>query len=105
MDTADISYRVADFLKKHPPFHAIDDRDLLTLASHGRVKFHEANEYVLWQGEPHKTYIFVIQQGTVSLWGEANGRVEVRDIRGAGEMLGIERYNGAHSVLHSARSA
>jgi CBS domain-containing protein len=105
MDTADISYRVADFLKKHPPFHAIEDEDLLALASHGRVRFHEANEYVLWQGEPHKTHIFVIQQGTVSLWDEAGDRAELRDVRGPGDMLGIERFNGARSVLHSARSA
>ena len=53
MDTAEISYRVADFLKKHPPFHAIDEADLLALAGRGRVRFHEADEYVLWQGEPH----------------------------------------------------
>ena len=25
-----------------------------TLAARGRVRFHEANEYILWQGEPHK---------------------------------------------------
>ena len=29
MDTFTISYRVADFLKKHPPFQAIEDGDLL----------------------------------------------------------------------------
>jgi hypothetical protein len=29
VETAAISYRVADFLKRHPPFNAIDDTDLL----------------------------------------------------------------------------
>jgi CBS domain-containing protein len=105
MDTAAISYRVADFLKKHPPFHAMEEQDLLALASQGRVRFHEANEHVLWQGEPHKAYIFVIQQGTVSLWDEAADRIELRDVRGPGDMLGIDRFNGARSALHSARSA
>ena len=90
-----ISYRVADFLKKHPPFNAIDDADLLALAARGRVRFHEPNEYILWQGEPHRLQVFVIQQGTVSLWDESGGRRELRDVRGAGDMLGIERYNGA----------
>src|SRR5258705_6078154 len=46
MDTSAISYRVADFLKKHPPFQAVDEADLLELASRGRVRFHEANEYI-----------------------------------------------------------
>jgi CBS domain-containing protein len=105
MDTAAISYRVADFLKKHSPFHAMEEQDLVGLASHGRVRFHEANEHILWQGEPHKAYIFVIQQGTVSLWDEAGDRIELRDVRGPGDMLGIERFNGARSALHSARSA
>src|SRR5262245_39876849 len=105
MDTATISYRVADFLKKHPPFHAMEEQDLLGLASHGRVRFHEANEHVLWQGEPHKAYVFVIHQGTVSLWDEAGDRIELRDVRGPGDMLGIERFNGAPSAQHSARSA
>ena len=39
MDTATISYRVADFLKKYPPFQAMDDADLLALAGRGRVRF------------------------------------------------------------------
>ena len=105
MDTSAISYRVADFLKKHPPFQAMEEGDLLELAARGRVRFHEANEYILWQGEPHKLHVFVIQQGTVSLWDEADGRAALRDVRGAGDMLGIERFTDAPCCLHSARSA
>ena len=73
MDTSPISYRVADFLKQHPPFQAMDDADLLELAARGRVRFHEANEFILWQGEPHKSHVFVIQQGVVTLWDETEG--------------------------------
>ena len=104
METAVISYRVADFLKKHPPFHVIADADLLALAANGRVRFHEPNEYILWQGEPHRPHVFVIQQGTVSLWDESGSEGTLRDVRGAGDMLGIERYNDARACLHSARS-
>jgi CBS domain-containing protein len=105
VETSAISYRVADFLKQHPPFQAMEEADLLELAAHGRVKFHEPNEYLLWQGEPHRHQVFVIQQGTVSLWDEANGEPALRDVRGAGDMLGIERYNGAPACLYSARSS
>ena len=105
METAAISYRVADFLKRHPPFNAIDDADLLELAARGRVRFYEPNQYILWQGEPHRLQLFVIQQGTVSLWDEAgDDTARLRDVRGAGDMLGIERYNGAASCLCSVRS-
>ena len=104
VETAVISYRVADFLKKYPPFHAVDDADLLGLAARGRVRFHEPNEYILWQGEPHRLQVFVIQQGTVSLWDESGDRFELRDVRGEGDMLGIERYCDAPYCLYSGRS-
>jgi CBS domain-containing protein len=104
METSAISYRVADFLKKHPPFHAIDEADLVGLAARGRVRFYEANQFVLWQGEPHRTHVFVIQQGTVSLWDEADARSGLHDILGAGDMLGVERFAGAPSCAYSARA-
>jgi CBS domain-containing protein len=104
VETAGISYRVADFLRDHPPFNAIADADLLALTAHGRVRFHEPNEYILWKGEPHRPFVLVIQQGTVSLWDETADRAELRDVRGPGDMLGLERYNGARSCLHSARA-
>jgi len=104
VETAVISYRVADFLKQHPPFNAIDGGDLLELSARGRVRFYEPNEYILWQGEPHRLQVFVIQQGTVSLWDESDEMARLRDVRGAGDMLGVERYNNAPSCLCSARS-
>ena len=105
METNAISYRVADFLKKHPPFHAIDEADLVALADRGRVRFYEAEDFLLWQGEPHRAHVFVIQQGTVSLWDEANGRSVLCDILGGGDMLGTERFNGARNCAHTARAS
>src|SRR5262245_25507839 len=105
METATISYRVADFLKKYPPFQVIDEDDLLALAGSGRVRFHERNEHILSQGEAHKHHVFVIQQGVVSLWADSNGLLELRDVRGAGDLLGVERFNGAPACLYSARAA
>ncbi|MEQ1885562.1 MAG: putative nucleotidyltransferase substrate binding domain-containing protein [Bryobacteraceae bacterium] len=107
MQTAVISYRVADFLKQHPPFQYMDEADLVTLASHGRVKFHESDEYLIWQGSSHGANILVIQQGTVSLWderGEDGDGDVLRDICGAGDILGIDHFAGSPKSLHSAKS-
>src|SRR6478735_1924629 len=104
METAEINHRVADFLKRHPPFNVVDEPDLLAFAGRGRVRFHEPHDYILWQGEPHRHQVFVIQQGTVSLWDEATGRGVLRDVRGQGDMLGLERYNGVSLSPYSARS-
>jgi CBS domain-containing protein len=105
MDTATISYRVADFLRKYPPFQAMDDADVLALAGRGRVRFHERHEHILSQGERHRDHVFVIQQGVVSLWSEVNGTFELRDVRGPGDLIGVEQFNDAPASLHSARAA
>lgn len=104
MDMFAIRYRVADFLKRHPPFTAMEEDDLVALAAHGRVRFFEANEFILWQGEPHKLHVFVIQQGTVSLWDERGAEPQLRDVRGAGDLVGAEQFNGERSCLFSARA-
>ena len=105
MDTSTISYRVADFLRKYPPFQAMDDADVLALAGRGRVRFHERHEHILSQGERHRDHVFVIQQGVVSLWSEVNGAFELRDVRGPGDLIGVEQFNDAPASLHSARAA
>ena len=104
METAAISYRVADFLKQHPPFQAMEEEDLLKLARQGRVKFFEANEYILWQGAS-RFQVFVIQQGTVSLWDEQNTDAKLRDVRGPGDLLGIDQFDDVRTYPHSATSS
>lgn len=105
MQTAAIPYRVADFLKQHPPFQGMDETDLVSLAGRGRVKFHEPDEYICWQASPHTPFIYVIQQGSVSLWDETVNPPTLRDIRGPGDSIGIERFNGSPTSLHSAKAA
>lgn len=105
METSAIRYRVVDFLKEHPPFQAMDDEDLLVLAERGRVRFHEVDEYVYWQGTPHGPHLFVIQQGTVSLWDEAEGTPRLQDVRGPGDLLGVDRFLGSDLHVHSAKAA
>src|SRR6266853_1831945 len=105
MQTAAIPYRVADFLKQHPPFQFMGESDLVALAARGRVKFHEPDEYICWQSAPHTPFIYVIQQGSVSLWDESVDPAILRDIYGAGDIIGIERFNGSPTSLHSAKAA
>jgi CBS domain-containing protein len=104
VDTSEIRYRVADFLKQYPPFNAMDDADLVGLAAHGRVRFFPNDDFLAWQGEPHKTHVLVIQQGTVSMWDEEDGQAELRDVRGPGDWIGAEQFHGARSCLYTARA-
>ncbi len=102
MRQSSIRYRVADFLKQHSPFDAMSEDDLLGLTQRGRVKFHEGGERVYGQGAPHGPFLFVIQQGGVECRVEDDSGERVRDLLGAGDLLGLDRFVDADAHLHSA---
>lgn len=103
METAAIRYRVADFLKKQPPFDAIAESDLLKLAGTGRVKFFEPSQYILSQGTS-RDHVYVLQQGIVSLWDERDPEGRLLDLRGAGDLLGIDQLLETRRYPYSATS-
>jgi CBS domain-containing protein len=103
VETAAIRYRVAEFLKKQPPFHAIEEADLLQFAGQGTVKFYEANQYIVSQGAS-RYQIHVLQQGTVSLWDERGPKPQLLDVRGAGDMLGVDQLRESRVYPYSATS-
>jgi CBS domain-containing protein len=105
LQTSAIRYRVVDFLKGYPPFQAMGEDDLLELVAKGRVRFHEIDEYVYWQGKPPGELFFVIQQGAVSLSDEGGAHERLRDVRGPGDLLGIDLLLGSSAYRYSAKAA
>jgi signal-transduction protein with cAMP-binding, CBS, and nucleotidyltransferase domain len=104
MNTSVIRYRVADFLKSHAPFDALPGPHLLELAGQGRVKFHEADEYIYRQGQAKTPWVWIIQQGRVELFDETSGADQLRDVLGEGDLLGLDRFLGDGVYLSSART-
>ena len=104
MNTSVIRYRVADFLKSHAPFDALPAQDLLELAARGRVRFHEAGEYIYTRGQAKTQWVWMLQQGRVELVDESSGEDQLRDVLGEGDLLGLERYLGDGTYLSSART-
>ena len=80
MKTSVIPYRVADFLRRHAPFDAISEQDLLQLAGSGRVKFHQSREYLFRQGDPKGQLVWVIQQGRVEAIEQSASGEHLRDV-------------------------
>lgn len=105
MNTSVIRYRVADFLKSHAPFDALPGPHLIELAGQGRVKFHEADEYIFRQGQVKTPWVWIIQQGRVELIDETPGGADqLRDVLGEGDLLGLERFLGDGAYVSSART-
>jgi CBS domain-containing protein len=105
MQTSIIRHRVADFLKRHSPFDAFLEKDLLDLAGSGRVRFHESGEYIFRQGDAKGQFVWIIQQGRVELLEERSAGERLRDVLGEGDLLGLERFAGDGSCAYSARTA
>lgn len=90
MNTATIALRIADFLKKYPPFEFLSEDDLVELASAGRVKFHEVDEVIFTAGQPRNQFIYVVSQGRVRVVGSSSGKQQLVDLRGPGEIIGLQ---------------
>lgn len=86
MRAASISYRVADFLVRHPPFEWMEEAELVALAETGRVRFHESHEILHDAGEERREDFAVIQQGTVELLDDQDA---LCDLLGPGDIVGI----------------
>lgn len=104
MKTASIAYRVADFLRRYPPFQYLTDHELLELVGGGRVIFHEDGELVFEQGRKRSRYVYVIQQGAVRLLDVQPDGELLRDVRGDGDLLGVGRYLGIDEHVYTART-
>ena len=104
MKSSTICFRVADFLRQYPPFNEMEEADLLDLATSGKVKFHEDDEFIFRQGSKCGPYLYVIQQGSVRLLEQSGERELLRDLLGTGDLVGIGQLLGEVNYHHSAKS-
>ncbi|MBI4470618.1 MAG: cyclic nucleotide-binding domain-containing protein [Acidobacteria bacterium] len=105
MKTSVIRYRVADFLKKYPPFDELAEADLLKLAASGRVIFHETDEEIFCKNQPRSPAIWIIQQGSVKIVDETPDGERLKDLLGEGDLLGLGRFLGSTTYRNTARTA
>lgn len=104
MKTSSINYRVADFLRQHPPFQFVEEERLLQLAENGRVKFHQSDEEIFQMGTTRRPFVYVIQQGSVELLDHNGHGEQLRDILGEGDFLGAGCVLGLVTHVHTART-
>jgi CBS domain-containing protein len=105
MKTSVIRYRVADFLREHPPFDLFSLEDLLTFSGTGRVVFHEDDIHVFQKGQPRDPLLWIIQQGRVEIIDETPAGEQLRDVLGPGDILGWTRAHDAAAYTDSVRTA
>lgn len=105
MKSSIIRYRVADFLRAHPPFDLFSLEDLLAFSGSGRVVFHEDDVYLYQKGEARDSRLWVIQQGRIEIVEETPRGSRLRDVLGPGDILGLDELGDAALHAHAARTA
>jgi CBS domain-containing protein len=75
---------IARFLREHPPFDALDPRDVARVATAAEVEEHPAGATIFSQGAEPPVHLRIVRSGSVEIVSE--GRV--LDLLGAGEMFG-----------------
>jgi CBS domain-containing protein len=104
MKGSSISVRIADFLKDYPPFEFLGVEALRELAGKSKVKFHEDGEIVFSQGQPRDQWLYVIQQGNVRIIEETAEGENLVDLRGPGDLLGLQGIRSEEPYQHSCRT-
>ncbi len=105
MKTSVIRYRVADFLREHPPFDVISLEDLLAFSGGGRVVFHEDDIYLFQRGQKRESVLWVVQQGRIELLDQTPTGEQLRDVLGPGDILGLRRHPDDAAYQLTARTA
>ena len=82
-----ISERVADFLRRYPPFNELTPKDLLRLSEEIDIVYREKGTYVFREGEKVHSFFYVVHSGAVELrLSDPKGIVDICD---EGDIFGL----------------
>lgn len=84
-----ISKRIADFLKRFPPFALLKGKQLLEIASEVKVAYHQKGAVIYEKGSTLHQHFYIINKGAVILKKELNGHMEVADKFDEGDVFGL----------------
>jgi CBS domain-containing protein len=76
---------IAEFLRGHPPFDALDEDTLERVAASAEIEFHAAGTAILESADETSRFAYVVRRGAVELL--IDGRL--LDLLGEGEMFGF----------------
>ncbi|MBL6446629.1 cyclic nucleotide-binding domain-containing protein [Fulvivirga sp. 29W222] len=100
-----IASRIADFLKKYPPFTALSKEELYTISVEVVVNHFEPGDYVFRQGEEGKGYLFVVKEGAIHLERQEADAVVLVDICDEGDLFGVRAMLSGKPYVFHGRSA
>ncbi|MEH6406314.1 MAG: DUF294 nucleotidyltransferase-like domain-containing protein [Leeuwenhoekiella sp.] len=97
-----IAERVADFLKRFPPFAFLNEKKLLEIASQVKVIYLEKDKAVFKEKEKNHGMFYVVKDGAVRLMNIKENQLKIVDICDEGDIFGLRPLITKEDYLLSA---
>ncbi|TRX50881.1 cyclic nucleotide-binding domain-containing protein [Fulvivirga sp. M361] len=98
-----IGSRIADFLKKYPPFSYLEENMLSQLSEQAIVRYFGPGDFVFQQGEEKSGYLYVIREGLVHLERLEAGVAVLVDTCDEGDLFGVRAMLSGKPYVFQAR--
>ena len=95
--------RVAEFLKRFPPFSFLEKEDLYAVAQQVEIQYIEKGDTLFAQGEPARPHFFVLKEGIIHLTEKSSKGEEIREICDEGDVFGVLALLGKRPYLLNSR--
>lgn len=84
-----IAERIADFLKRYPPFDLLKPNQLLEISQQVKVLYKQKGEYVFEQGTQGHELFYVVHKGAIAIEKTENEQVKTLDKCDEGDAFGL----------------
>lgn len=100
-----ITERVADFLKRFPPFDLMSGSQLLEISGQIKIKYFEKNHMVYSEGDELHEHFYLINKGAVALLKTIQNATEVIDHFDEGDVFGLRPLFAKENFAISAKTS
>ncbi|GIZ16144.1 DUF294 nucleotidyltransferase-like domain-containing protein [Capnocytophaga catalasegens] len=97
-----IAVRVADFLKKYPPFDIISPDDLLHLSKEVTIIYLEKGKVLFNAGDATHDYFYIVKEGAIELKQLKDDVFKMVDVCDEGDVFGIRPLLNSHTYEMAA---
>ncbi len=97
-----IAERVADFLKRFPPFELLDKSQLLTISEAVKIRYFDKDDVVYKINDAVEDHFYIVHKGAVSLRNEDNDALLVVDKFDEGDVFGLRPLFAKENYAHNA---
>src|SRR5690606_27249052 len=97
-----IAERIADFLKRYPPFDLLKPHQLLEIAQQVKVIYKQKGEYVFQQNTQGHQQFYVVQKGAIAIQKSENDQIKTLDKCDEGDAFGLRPLFANENYMISA---